>query len=352
MATHGSRRALPFACAGLTCSLRLERGEGSRVDPRHVALDAVVSLLASAVEARIGRRAGDPAGAGGETGPRPRGRAEPEPGDDERPRCGPVRCDRRLVRAGMRRAGHRPRGRRAADPRIRAARGKAIRETRLRDTDAAARERELFGEEAPAGQGGIRVGRLEAARGGTRVPGERRAGGPGAPATAGRAAAGRVYSCVRAGLGRSWSSLRIVAGTGGTLEDRVGTGQVRRDLRELLQGAEFRVPSLRERPEDIDELVSHFVRRCGEDFGRLATGVQLRGDGPAAGLPMARQRAGIGGRSRTGRPARTRQLDTGRRLAFENPDLGSRPLGPSSRFRQTNVSRRVGLRSEIRLVPE
>ena len=58
---------------------------------------------------------------------------------------------------------------------------------------------------------------------------------------------------------------RIVTATNQNLEARVADGTFRQDLLYRLNVIEIRIPPLRERPEDIDALVDHFVRAFSGD---------------------------------------------------------------------------------------
>jgi tetratricopeptide (TPR) repeat protein len=267
----GRPAVLPFTCAGLACGLRLEREEGSRVDPRHVALDAVVSLLASAVEARIGLAPGGAAGTGGVRlrffGESIRNAAmlrviAAVPGLAAVDSPVLVRGEPGTGRELVARAIHES-GARASRPYVRLDCAIPMQPTR---------EREFFGEEPAAAQGNARIGRLEAARGSTVYLADVDEAGPELQE--------RLVALLTDGtLTRVGGTrpipvgLRVVAGAGDAIEERADKGQLRRDLYELLEGVQLRIPPLRERPEDIEELISYFVRRCGEDFGRLATGV-------------------------------------------------------------------------------
>ncbi len=58
--------------------------------------------------------------------------------------------------------------------------------------------------------------------------------------------------------------VRIVAATNMDLQSRIRTGRFREDLYYRLNVVEVHVPPLRERPEDIPELVLHFVGELAE----------------------------------------------------------------------------------------
>ena len=61
--------------------------------------------------------------------------------------------------------------------------------------------------------------------------------------------------------------VRIIAATNRDLEDMVRKHEFRADLFHRLNVLSIRMPSLRERPEDIEPLVQHFIGRCA-DQGR------------------------------------------------------------------------------------
>ena len=61
--------------------------------------------------------------------------------------------------------------------------------------------------------------------------------------------------------------VRIVAATNRDLKARVASGDFREDLWFRLNVVHLHIPPLRERPEDIDVLARHFLRRAEERFG-------------------------------------------------------------------------------------
>ncbi|MBM3331540.1 tetratricopeptide repeat protein [candidate division WOR-3 bacterium] len=67
--------------------------------------------------------------------------------------------------------------------------------------------------------------------------------------------------------------VRIVVTTSQPLADLVAQQKLREELYHELSAVELLLPSLRERPEDIPDLVRHFVRRSSQEFGRNVAGV-------------------------------------------------------------------------------
>ena len=121
-------------------------------------------------------------------------------------------------------------------------------------------EAELFGAEAGAYTGAqrARVGHVEAARGGTLFLDE-----IGNLPLAGQAKLLRVLETgryQRLGSPREWQAdVRIVSATNADLPALMKSGQFREDLYYRLNGIELRLPSLRERPEDIEPLAEGFL---------------------------------------------------------------------------------------------
>jgi transcriptional regulator with PAS, ATPase and Fis domain len=62
--------------------------------------------------------------------------------------------------------------------------------------------------------------------------------------------------------------VRVVAATNQPLGELVAQRRFREDLHDRLSAVELVLPSLNERPEDIPDLVRHFVRRSNQEFRR------------------------------------------------------------------------------------
>ena len=63
------------------------------------------------------------------------------------------------------------------------------------------------------------------------------------------------------------TNVRIISATNRNLEDRVEKKSFRRDLYYRLNVFPVRVPSLRERKDDIEPLVYHFMKKYGDKYG-------------------------------------------------------------------------------------
>ncbi|MCD6463321.1 MAG: sigma-54-dependent Fis family transcriptional regulator [Thermotogae bacterium] len=70
--------------------------------------------------------------------------------------------------------------------------------------------------------------------------------------------------------------VRIICATNRNLEEMVEEGRFREDLFYRLKVMEIRIPSLRARPEDIEDLAYYFVERAKEEFG--LHGVEISDD--------------------------------------------------------------------------
>ncbi len=67
--------------------------------------------------------------------------------------------------------------------------------------------------------------------------------------------------------------VRVVAATHRDLEGMIEEGRFRQDLYFRLSGVELRLPSLRERPEDVPALAEHFVRQYAATARRRIQGI-------------------------------------------------------------------------------
>jgi len=70
--------------------------------------------------------------------------------------------------------------------------------------------------------------------------------------------------------------VRIVAATNRDLEAELRAGRIRSDLYYRMNVFPIRVPTLRERPEDIPALVAHFAAKHGERLGRSIARIDRR----------------------------------------------------------------------------
>ena len=70
--------------------------------------------------------------------------------------------------------------------------------------------------------------------------------------------------------------VRIVAATNRDLEEEVKRERFRSDLYYRLNVVQIRVPALRERKEDVPLLAQHFLRRLGDDLGRVVRAIHPR----------------------------------------------------------------------------
>lgn len=71
------------------------------------------------------------------------------------------------------------------------------------------------------------------------------------------------------------TDVRVIAATNRILKDEINAGRFRKDLYHRLSQFELRVPSLRERPEDITALADHFLRKGAVGLSFDADAVQI-----------------------------------------------------------------------------
>lgn len=134
-------------------------------------------------------------------------------------------------------------------------------------------ESELFGHEKGAFTGATerKIGKFEAAHGGTIFLDEIGE----MPATAQskllRVLEGHAYERI-GGSEPVKVNVRVVAATNRPLEEAIRQNRFRQDLYYRLQVVEMRVPSLRERKDDIPILAEFFLQRFRQEIGRKITG--------------------------------------------------------------------------------
>jgi transcriptional regulator with PAS, ATPase and Fis domain len=67
--------------------------------------------------------------------------------------------------------------------------------------------------------------------------------------------------------------IRIIAATNRSLDEEVSTGRFREDLHYRLNVVALRIPPLRERKEDLPQLVSHFIEKFAGKLGKKIIGI-------------------------------------------------------------------------------
>ena len=153
-------------------------------------------------------------------------------------------------------------------------------------------ESELFGHEKGAftGADALRRGRFEQADGGTLFLDEI---GDMSPALQTRLlrvlAEGEFYRV--GGQTPVKVDVRVIAATHQDLEQRVKSGHFREDLLHRLNVIRIEIPPLRERREDIPELLRHYLGVAGQRARRRAETVDAAGGNRAGHVRLARQRA-------------------------------------------------------------
>jgi two-component system response regulator HydG len=135
-------------------------------------------------------------------------------------------------------------------------------------------ESELFGHERGAFTGALeqRKGRFELADGGTLFLDEIAEMSPGTQAKLLRVLQNYEFERV-GGTETLHVDVRVIAATNADLAERVRQGRFREDLYYRLRVVPIEVPPLRDRPEDIPPLVSHFVREYAERNHKEVRGV-------------------------------------------------------------------------------
>ncbi|NBW97171.1 MAG: FHA domain-containing protein [Planctomycetia bacterium] len=130
-------------------------------------------------------------------------------------------------------------------------------------------ESELFGHEKGAFTGATerKAGKFETAHKGTLMLDEIGEMSPAIQAKFLRVLEGHPFERV-GGSNRVQVDVRVVAATNRDLEQAVAAGEFRRDLYFRLKVVEIIVPPLRKRPEDIEPLARHYLRRFAAEAGR------------------------------------------------------------------------------------
>jgi DNA-binding NtrC family response regulator len=135
-------------------------------------------------------------------------------------------------------------------------------------------ESELFGHERGAFTGAYqrKLGKFELAQGGTLFLDEIATLKPELQAKLLRVLQEREIE--RVGGGQAIKiDVRIIAATNADVAAAVAAGSFRDDLYYRLNVVNLTVPSLRERADDIDLLVAHFIRRYNHEFGKRILGL-------------------------------------------------------------------------------
>lgn len=145
-------------------------------------------------------------------------------------------------------------------------------------------EPEMFGIEKGVATGvERRMGKLEAAHGGTLFLDEIGEMSSGLQAKLLRALQEKEVQPV-GGAARA-VDVRVVSATNADIALRIEKGRFRRDLYYRLAGVVLRIPSLRERPEDIPVLTEAFLRRYAAEAGKHRIGLTLRALGLLVSYP-------------------------------------------------------------------
>jgi nitrogen regulation protein NR(I) len=135
-------------------------------------------------------------------------------------------------------------------------------------------ESELFGHEKGAFTGADRqrIGKFEQANGGTIFLDEIGDMSPATQAKVLRVLQDQQFERV-GGRDTLAVDVRVVAATNQKLDERVASGQFRQDLFYRLNGMTIALPPLRDRKEDIPQLVDHFIRVANRKLDKHVTTV-------------------------------------------------------------------------------
>ena len=95
-------------------------------------------------------------------------------------------------------------------------------------------------------------------------------------------------------------NVRIIAASNRNLEEEIKSGRFREDLFYRLNVFPITIPPLRQRKEDIPLLVNHFVAKFNKKTGKKIDDRVKRDPERPPGIPLARQRAGVGKCHRAG----------------------------------------------------
>jgi len=136
-------------------------------------------------------------------------------------------------------------------------------------------ESELFGYERGAFTGAISTqkGKFELAQGGTLFLDEIGEMGPVAQAKILRVIDTKQI-CRLGGQAGKELDVRLIAATNQPLKQLVQEGKFRKDLFFRLNVVAIHLPPLRERRQDIPELLNHFIQRLNQRWGRAVQGVR------------------------------------------------------------------------------
>ncbi len=94
---------------------------------------------------------------------------------------------------------------------------------------------------------------------------------------------------------------RVVAASNRDLVGEIEAGRFREDLYYRLNVVPINLPPLRDRPDDIGELVGHFLSEYNEENDRYVTHIEVAALDALQALPLARQRPRVAKLRGTGR---------------------------------------------------